>query len=346
MAHGSISGLFKLDHYVETCLVAVCNLHRWAELDDGQLQVAVTRLLPYFSRERRQSFESETDLLESLKASAAAFPFAPLQYRHGSWCVDGGLSDFQPIIDSSTVTVSPFYFSRADIKPSRYVPLWWGLLPPNDNDTIDWVYHLGWSDGLKWLEMQGIDISIATNEPKRNHHPFDVPGQISMHRFLGYTFVNKFGRYMSYLGDVVLFLLLTVVWKPLTMLLIYTEVAILLVFHLCKAIFYEFYYAWPFIAVAGYWLQLSFTVAIFALTLLLFHKVLIFGPSKINKWQDVWECLSIFSSTRLISKFLTTKLSSARQEHDKMDLESYQSKMYHAMVENNSIFYRIARHFL
>ncbi|CAM9127315.1 unnamed protein product, partial [Ectocarpus fasciculatus] len=246
-AFSKISGLFNLDHYVETCLVATCNLHRWRELSDGQLQVAVTRLLPYFSRERKTSYESEADLLDSLKASAAAFPFAPLQYRHGSWCVDGGLSDFQPIVDSTTVTVSPFYFSRADIKPSRYVPLWWALVPPNDDDTIDWIYNLGWTDGLRWLEKQGIDVSVATNVPKRNEHPYDVPGQISMHRFLGYTFMNKFGRYMSYLGDVILFALLAVIWKPFAMALIYLEVAVLLIFHLLKAVLLEFLYVWPFI---------------------------------------------------------------------------------------------------
>ena len=183
-AFSRISGLFNLDHYVEACLEKTCNMHRWRELADGKLQAAITQLLPYFRRERKTRFESEKDLLDSLMASAAAFPFAPLVYRHGSWCVDGGLSDFQPIVDSTTITVSPFYFSRADIKPSRYVPLWWGLLPPNDDDTIDWLYHLGWTDGLKWLDTQGIDISVATRHPVRNGHPYDTPGQISMHRFV------------------------------------------------------------------------------------------------------------------------------------------------------------------
>ena len=346
-AFSEISGLFNLDHYVETCLVATCNLHRWRELSDGQRQVAVTRLLPYFSRERKTSYESEADLLDSLKASAAAFPFAPLVYRHGSWCVDGGLSDFQPVIDSTTVTVSPFYFSCADIKPSRYVPLWWALVPPNDDDTIDWVYNLGWTDGLHWLEKQGIDISVATKVPKRNKHPYDVPGQISMHRFLGYTVMNKFGRYMSYLGDVTLFALLAIIWKPFAMLLIYLEVAVLLIFHFLKAVFLEFLYVWPFIIAVVYWFQPSCAVFSFVLTLGLFHKILIFGPSKLNKWQEVWECLSIFSSTSLIRKSLTTKLSTARkQANSRMDLESYQHRMYHALMEKTSIFYRVARHFL
>jgi hypothetical protein len=347
-AFAGISGLFKLDHYVEVCLKRVCNVHRWRELADGQLQVAVTRLLPYFRKERRVAFESEEDLLDSLVASAAAFPFAPLVYRHGSWCVDGGLSDFQPIVDSATVTVSPFYFSRADIKPSRYVPLWWALLPPNDDDTIDWLYHLGWTDGLSWLQKQGVDTSVATREPVRNVHPFDTPGKISMHRFLGYTFMNNFGRYMSYLGDVTLFLMLAVIWKPVSLMLIYLEVAVLLVFHFFKAVLFELLYAWPFLLATAYWLEPSWLVSVFVLTLALFHKILIFGPSKKNKWQDVWECLSIFGSTALLSKFYSMQLSSASRgkQNYKMDLESYKSKMYHAMVEKTSIMYRVAKHFL
>jgi hypothetical protein len=35
--------------------------------------------------------------------------------------MDGGVSDFQPLIDEDTITVSPFYFHRADIKVCIYV---------------------------------------------------------------------------------------------------------------------------------------------------------------------------------------------------------------------------------
>jgi hypothetical protein len=46
----------------------------------------------------------------------------------------------QPVIEGyRNITVSPLYFSQADIKPSRYVPAWWALLPPSDPKTVDWV---------------------------------------------------------------------------------------------------------------------------------------------------------------------------------------------------------------
>ncbi len=32
--------------------------------------------------------------------------------------------------NAGVVSVCPFYFSRADIKPSRYIPWWWSVYPP------------------------------------------------------------------------------------------------------------------------------------------------------------------------------------------------------------------------
>ena len=334
MAFSKLSGLFNLDHYVKVCLQKTSNLHKWKELSPGQLQVAVTRLLPYFLRERATKYESEDDLLWTLVASAAAFPFAPLVYRHGSWCVDGGLSDFQPIIDDQTVTVSPFYFSRADIKPSRYVPLWWGLLPPNDANTIDWLYHLGWIDGLSWLETRGIDITCATNHPVRNAHPFDVPGRISLHRFLGYN-LEKYGKYLWYFGDIVLYLLLVVIWKPLSLTLVYIEVVVLLIFHFFKAVICEIYDIAPmFFLIMSMFLP-SWSLVIYATALVLMHKVLLFGHSKLNDYSQMWECIRVISSVELIVKFITTKPSAKSDEAEAKEA-----------FERNSIFFRIAKHFL
>jgi len=86
-------------------------------------------------------FDSAEDLQAALVASAAAFPLAQPVKRKGKWLIDGGLSDFQPIFDENTITINPFYFSQADIKPSRYVPAWWALLPSSDPDTLDWLYE-------------------------------------------------------------------------------------------------------------------------------------------------------------------------------------------------------------
>ena len=96
--------------------------------------------------------KSQEELKNALLASASAWPFASLVYRNKMWCIDGGLSDFQPLVNEDTITVSPFYFSDADIKPSRYVPLWWSFIPPRSEDTIDWLYALGYEDCVKYCQ--------------------------------------------------------------------------------------------------------------------------------------------------------------------------------------------------
>ena len=52
------------------------------------------------------------------------------------------------------ITVCPFYVSRADIKPSQYIPMWWALYPPEPSE-LDRVYHLGYKDALNWLNANG-----------------------------------------------------------------------------------------------------------------------------------------------------------------------------------------------
>jgi len=157
-SHWAGRGLLGIGEYAANCMEVSCNLHRWEEAGD-RLEVAITRL-PFFQAERANSFQSQEDLKTALLASAAAFPFAPLVWRQDAWCIDGGFSDFQPIMDENTLTVSPFYFDNADIKPSRYVPLWWSFFPPKDEDTIEWLYSLGHEDTIKFI----TDIDDAVNE--------------------------------------------------------------------------------------------------------------------------------------------------------------------------------------
>lgn len=68
--------------------------------------------------------------------------------------MDGSILDFQPVYDSKTVTVSPFYCTGADIKPSVYVPMWWAMLPPGVRD-VEWLFDFGYEDGLKWIVKNG-----------------------------------------------------------------------------------------------------------------------------------------------------------------------------------------------
>ena len=183
-AYSSLSGLFKLDQYIKECL-DLHLLHNFKDIPNDTLQVAVTKLW-MFTAEKITHFKSKDDLVKCLLASSAAFPFASLVKRNGSWYIDGGLTDFQPTVDEDTITVSPFYFSDCDIKPSRYVPVWWGLFPPYSGDTIDWLYNLGYNDCLAYIQSRGISPKSPSSDggspslvlSAKNSHEFDQPRRV------------------------------------------------------------------------------------------------------------------------------------------------------------------------
>lgn len=157
-------GPARIAKYTSNCLDLHGHLDRYHELNDGRRRLTVClTALPSLRPVRVSDFSSSEELKASLMASSAFFPLAPLVRFRGEWCLDGGLSDFQPVFTpeeegprNRTVTVSPFYFSSADIKPSRYVPLWWLVLPPSDPEAIDWVYDLAYCDALDFLRAQGL----------------------------------------------------------------------------------------------------------------------------------------------------------------------------------------------
>ena len=111
-AHRHISGLFCLHKYVDAVLDKHV-LDNFYDIPHGKLQIAITQL-PSLKAERAMKYSSPDELKQCLLASCSAFPLAKLIYRNGCWCVDGGLTDFQPVVDDKTITVSPFYFRYLD----------------------------------------------------------------------------------------------------------------------------------------------------------------------------------------------------------------------------------------
>eukprot|EP00128_Syssomonas_multiformis_P000413 Colp12_sorted_trinity150504_noHs@25645 len=56
--------------------------------------------------------------------------------------------------DMETITVSPFYFHRADIKPSVFVPMYWALYPPSEAE-FEKLFRLGYIDAVEWMDKKG-----------------------------------------------------------------------------------------------------------------------------------------------------------------------------------------------
>lgn len=179
-AYSDVSGLFQLSEYVTKCLELQLN-NRFKGLPENSLNIAVTRL-PFLQAERISKVDNQAELIEYLLASSAAFPFAPIRKVRDHWYIDGGLSDFQPIEDENTITVSPFYFTECDIKPSRYVPLWWTFLPPHSKHTIDWLYQLGMVDCVNYLKQRGLPLNPEVEMLLKRHHalnhPYKVKGRV------------------------------------------------------------------------------------------------------------------------------------------------------------------------
>lgn len=343
------SGLFRLGEMISKCLDVYCNLHRWKELTNGKLQVAITQL-PLIQGELTTEYSSREDLKASLMASSAIFPLAPLVYRRGGWCIDGGITNFQPTLNANTIRVSPFYFSDADIKPSRYVPINWALIPPKSSETIDWLYRLGWDDTIQWIHNQhAADIAKSNSsssmpqrqfdmypsDPPTPTHAYDNRRCVSAHRLMGYNVRDCTHSYVAYLLDFSLILGLIFIWKPLVLLLIYVELCLWLVKNFLVTVVHECYDLFPMISLSTAFLGFEHyhTTLYITTPILTVIKMILIGPSPAHKLSDLWECISCMGSLSLLSRFISLKLS-------KKELRKHQKLLRMSFV------YRFVRHSL
>jgi hypothetical protein len=86
----------------------------------------------------------QADYEDAIMASSRVLFICGLPYytrKHG-YLIDGGFTDlrileaiffnlnFCSFHNQSTTSVCPFYCSRASVRPSRYISVWWSLFPP------------------------------------------------------------------------------------------------------------------------------------------------------------------------------------------------------------------------
>jgi len=340
-----LCGLFNLRKYISKCIRTYGNLDKWQELKTGQLQVAVTRL-PYLIPERVTTFKSENELYESLLASSAVFPLCPLVYRNNCWCIDGGVTDFQPIIDKNTIKVSPFYFADADIKPSRWVPIWWALIPPRSTDTVDWLYRLGYDDACRWIDSHGLvdsktdstptstTSSMYTTEPPKKPHPYDIPRRISFDRFLGYDLNELMYEYVAYTLDLILVILVVGLLKPTALFLVYLDLFFQLGRSAILFAFDELYSLSPMVALCVALLTPHIYVIMLLVLMLLSYKVVVVGPSESKRVTELYECFICIASLSLLARFVSCTLSQGGELRK------------HNILNRMSLMYRIVRHSL
>jgi hypothetical protein len=333
--YNRLCGIFRLHEYVNDSLDYSCRLFNYEHLKPGQLRLAVTTL-PSFEKNTTTDYSSSEDLKQCLLASSAAFPFAPLVYLRGKWSVDGGFTDFQPIVDEQTVTISPFYFSDTDIKPSRYVPLWWALFPPNNRETVDWVYRLGYEDARSFFNSRSYAIPTeptSTSSSVRLSHPFDTPRRISMHRLLGFDIANATHASVGAVMDFSLYLLLLLLWKPFSILLIYAELLLVLLSHTLLSLLHELYDVTPMICILYAFFSPEYPLLLTLSSFLVVQKLALVGPSALSSLARLRECLTCLGCPSLLLRILPAPPTATPPTS-------------HQKLAKVSFVYRLVRHFI
>ncbi|KNC78949.1 hypothetical protein SARC_08639 [Sphaeroforma arctica JP610] len=121
---------------------------------DAHAESAVT-ILPGCHGTRYSETRDYDHFKKVLLASCCAPPIAGFPFMlDGKLVIDGGIADFQPLVDDNSITINPLYFHNADIRPSQYVPVWWAAFPPT-KEEYDRLFTLGYTDTIAWMNANG-----------------------------------------------------------------------------------------------------------------------------------------------------------------------------------------------
>jgi hypothetical protein len=260
------------------------------------------------------------------------------------------MTDFVPLVigegisRENTVTVSPFHCSSSDIKPSRYIPFWWALIPPNSSETVDWIYALGYEDGISYIEKvfkNGVNGVYFEHLPQllppistQNHTHYAVPRNITMKRFLGYNLPDAF-QWLELIMDIFLVLLLVCVWKPLIITLIYAELFIRMIILVARTFVSEMTSLFsPFTMVVGATCMLpNFSLFFNVATLMYIRKLLVEGPQDMKKYWDIYKHLSCIASISLLLKYISGRPSKIMMNiHDTMEEISFLYRVFKYVI--------------
>ncbi|ORC93688.1 patatin-like phospholipase [Trypanosoma theileri] len=191
-------------------------------LNNGSLEIFVTTL-PNMKRKIIRNFYSYDDIAEALLASCCMSPLVGVPFRlraTGEWVCDGALATVTPRKgESRTITVSPFYFSASTIHPSTFVPVWWGLCPPDDVAHRN-LFALGYNDMIEGLVANSY---IAAEEGE----PLLIPE-------VCFEFErNLFLRFFGFVCDILVLIFL----RPIVVSCIYIELAVMSFIYFMKGVF-------------------------------------------------------------------------------------------------------------
>ena len=189
-ARRSVLGAFQLRAYCRGAMTEFCD-PRAHELLNGRFEVSITRIFPSWKNLRISQFPTYDFLITALLCSACIVPLSglPIWLRGFGLCLDGAVTDMQvwkgfkpdgtfsklhcKAANPNIVIVNPFYSSRADIKPSKYIPIWWCFYPPEPY-KLKQLYEMGYADGIAWYERTHGGSRASTSPPSARVSDIDV----------------------------------------------------------------------------------------------------------------------------------------------------------------------------
>ena len=181
-ARRSVLGAFQLRAYCRGAMTEFCD-PKAHELLSGRFEVSITRILPSWKNLRINSFPTYDFLIQALLCSACIVPLSglPMWLRGFGLCLDGAVTDMQvwkgfkkdgtfsklhcKEANPNIVIVNPFYSSRADIKPSKYIPVWWCFYPPEPY-KLKQLFEMGYADAHDWYERTHGLAKTLKSSPK------------------------------------------------------------------------------------------------------------------------------------------------------------------------------------
>lgn len=172
-ARRSVWGAFQLRSYCRGAMTEFCDPEAH-KLVEGRFEVSITRIFPTYKNLRITRFPTYDFFIQALLCSSCIVPLCglPLWLKGFGLCLDGALTDMQvwkgfpkkgtfsklhcKEKNPNIVVINPFYSSRADIKPNKYIPIWWCFYPPEPY-KLKQLFEMGYDDAHEWFDRdQGL----------------------------------------------------------------------------------------------------------------------------------------------------------------------------------------------
>ena len=213
------------------------------------------------------------------------------------------------------------------------------FLPVYSKHKARWLYNLGFEDAISFIESRGIpDSPLARphlSEVPRNVHNYDVRSRVSMHRFLGYNHSDVTHHSVAFAMDLVLLIFFVLLWKPLSIVSIYTELLLHCLIDTVYIVAAELWSIGLCLLIASLTLT-PISLPLLALFLLIaYTKTLAWGLSKttLKAFANLTDCVLCIFSLSLFLRFFSGPPSTVKlRKHNRLQRVSLLYRVFHHIM--------------